>query len=629
MSKICIFRLRLPLLLAVLVLTLAACNGSSSGPPSGPQPIPPVPNACTRPAAGSLVQNPAALFSKNGTLHVQFSYQTTTDADGRTLFCFMTPDGLENPTLHVNPGDHLIIDLTNNTPATPMVLKIDPPNCGASILTGSSVNMHFHGTNTSPSCHQDQVIRTLVNSRQAFRYNLAFPSDEPPGMYWYHPHAHMLTESALQGGGSGAIIVDGIENFQPAVSGLTQQVMVMRDQNVAGNPEPGGDVPSWDVTINNIPIAYPEEIPAVVQMQQGTQQFWRVSNSSADTILDLQVLFDGEPQTLGIVALDGVPTGSQDGTGQGQIVNATDILIPTAGRAEFIVNAPPDSVSVAQLITLNINTGPDGDNDPQRTIATIQTVPAPLAAASNAQQANSSAPRQTWSQRFKGLATAQTTLARTFFFSEDNPNSQFFITEDGATPILFSPNNPPAVVTTQGSVEEWTIQNRSLENHEFHIHQIHFLVQSQDNFEINGSVPDPSIDGQVMDTIQVPFWDGNPDHPFPSVTLRMDFRGPDIGDFVYHCHIAEHEDDGMMAIIRVEPSSMAAVIESTRLRLVALGEALGLVRGVDSAATQRTYAWCVNGRLIRRRALEKRARSDRGPRRVSSSSGTRQVRPAS
>ncbi len=574
------------------------------------------------------MQNPPALFSKNGTLHVQFSYQTTTDADGRTLFCFMTPDGLENPTLHVNPGDHLIIDLTNNTPATPMVLKIDPPNCGASILTGSSVNMHFHGTNTSPSCHQDQVIRTLVNSRQAFRYNLAFPSDEPPGMYWYHPHAHMLTESALQGGGSGAIIVDGIENFQPAVSGLTQQVMVMRDQNVAGNPEPGGDVPSWDVTINNIPIAYPEEIPAVVQMQQGTQQFWRVSNSSADTILDLQVLFDGEPQTLGIVALDGVPTGSQDGTGQGQIVNATDILIPTAGRAEFIVNAPPDSVSVAQLITLNINTGPDGDNDPQRTIATIQTVPAPLAA-SNAQQANSLAPRQTWPQRFKGLATAQTTLARTFFFSEDNPNSQFFITEDGATPILFDPNNPPAVVTTQGSVEEWTIQNRSLENHEFHIHQIHFLVQSQDNFEVNGSVPDPSIDGQVMDTIQVPFWDGNPDHSFPSVTLRMDFRGPDIGDFVYHCHIAEHEDDGMMAIIRVEPSSMAAVIESTRLRLVALGEALGLVRGVDTAATQRTYAWCVNGRLIRRRALEKRARSDRGPRRVSSSSATRQVRPAS
>ena len=28
----------------------------------------------------------------------------------------------------------------------------------------------------------------------------------------------------------------------------------------------------------------------------------------------------------------------------------------------------------------------------------------------------------------------------------------------------------------------------------------------------------------------------------------------DVGDFVYHCHIAEHEDDGMMAIVRVIPA---------------------------------------------------------------------------
>jgi hypothetical protein len=51
--------------------------------------------------------------------------------------------------------------------------------------------------------------------------------------------------------------------------------------------------------------------------------------------------------------------------------------------------------------------------------------------------------------------------------------------------------------------------------------------------------------------IQVPFWDQNPNHPFPNVKLRIDFRGPDIGDFVFHCHILGHEDLGMMNIIRV------------------------------------------------------------------------------
>ncbi|HUA32044.1 MAG TPA: multicopper oxidase domain-containing protein [Candidatus Binataceae bacterium] len=586
------------LLVALVAPLLMSCGGSSGAGSSGPVPIPPVQNACARAVAGSLVQNPPDLFSSNGTLKVTFSYQTTTDAEGRQLFCFMTPDGLENPTLHVHPGDQLIINVTNNTPSTPVVMQINPPNCGATNLTGSSLNMHFHGTNISPSCHQDEIVHTLINSGQAFHYSLKFPSDEPPGVYWYHPHAHMLVESALQGGGSGAIVVEGIENFQPAVAGLDQQIMVIRDQNVAGNPTPGGDVPSWDITLNNIPIAYPAEIPAIVQMQKGTQQFWRVSNSSADTILDLQVQFDGAPQNLQIVALDGVPLGSQSYSGQPQIVNATDILIPTAGRAEFIVNAPPDSVANADLITLNINTGPDGDNDPQRTLATIQTVAALPLTSVDAQKKIPSARGAKWTQRFAGLASIAPVASRILYFSENNPISQFFITEQGATPTLFDPNNPPAIVTTQGSVEEWTIQNQTLENHEFHIHQIHYLVESQDNFEINGSTPDPSIGGQMLDTIQIPFWDGNPAHPYPSVTVRMDFRGADIGDFVYHCHIAEHEDDGMMAIIRVLP---AGTIANAIARMKLYVASLPMFNSHDQQQLERVYAWCVNGRLVRKR----------------------------
>ena len=96
------------------------------------------------------------------------------------------------------------------------------------------------------------------------------------------------------------------------------------------------------------------------------------------------------------------------------------------------------------------------------------------------------------------------------------------------------------------------VQNRTPENHEFHFHQLHFLVESQNNFELNGSQQAPAITGQYLDMIQVPFWDGNSGDPFPSVTLRIDFRGNDIGDFVFHCHILNHEDQGMMNIIRVQ-----------------------------------------------------------------------------
>ncbi len=256
------------------------------------------------------------------------------------------------------------------------------------------------------------------------------------------------------------------------------------------------------------------------------KQFWRVVNASADTILDLQVVYDGTPQQISLVALDGVPIGSQDGTERGKLIPVTHFRLPPASRMEFIMKGPSTSVKSARFLTQAIDTGPNGDNDTQRTLATIMPVGDEIGLAASA-TAIATTP---WRQRFEGLATV-----------------------DGQTPVVFSPANPPAVVTTQGSVEDWTIQNRAQENHEFHFHQIHFMVLSQDNFQVNGSQPVGALQGQLMDMIEIPYWDGNPAHPYPSVTLRMDFRGPDIGDFVYHCHILNHEDQGMMAIIRVLP----------------------------------------------------------------------------
>jgi FtsP/CotA-like multicopper oxidase with cupredoxin domain len=522
---------------------------------------------CPRPAAGSVVQQPPDLFSSNGVLNVTFNYFTTVDAAGRTLFCFVTASGgLESPTLHLHPGETLNVTVTNQVPAPPAgspteVVSNSTNQCGDATMTTTSLNMHYHGTNTTPACHGDQVIHTIINSGETFKYSLAFPANEPPGLYWYHPHVHGIADGAVLGGASGAIIVEGIGAFQPAVVGLPERVLVLRDQNVAGAPAESpsnsgpGSIPGWDVSVNYVPIAFntatqTEGPPAIIQMEAGGEkEFWRVCNCASDTIYDLQVQFDGVPQTIQLTGLDGVPTGSQDGTRQGKLIPVTDILIPPAGRAEFIVTGPGSTVKNASLVTLNINTGPIGDNDPTRTLATIQT----MSSEPNLRIV-SSPPPSTWPQRFEGLDQAPVTAKRTIYFSEvlsdpNNPASptNFFITVDGATPVLFDANNPPAITTTQGSVEDWTIQNRTGENHEFHQHQIHFEV-----IAINGA-PTNAAQKQFFDMYQVPFWSGS--GAFPSFTGRMDFRGPDIGDFVYHCHILAHEDGGMMAIIRVLPES--------------------------------------------------------------------------
>jgi hypothetical protein len=60
----------------------------------------------------------------------------------------------------------------------------------------------------------------------------------------------------------------------------------------------------------------------------------------------------------------------------------------------------------------------------------------------------------------------------------------------------------------------------------------------------------------------------------------MDFRGPTVGSFVYHCHILDHEDAGMMAIIQVLPKGAAA----TKTPAQSASTDAGSVSGASSAS---------------------------------------------
>ena len=359
---------------------------------------------------------------------------------------------------------------------------------------------------------------------------------------------HGIAEAALQGGASGAIVVEGITAYEPATANVPQRILLVRDQVVAGVPAPGGRVPSWDLTMNYVPIAYPRERPAVIKIGPNAHEFWRIVNASADSILDLSVSYDGVAQPLRVVAFDGVAIGSQDGTSRGATLQRTSILLPPAGRVEFLLDGPSPEVKSAVVQTSKIKTGPAGDDDPKRTLAALEVLPqAPMLPVESQGEVQSTS-------RFQRLNQATSTVYRKLYFSEvisdpSNPASptNFFLTVDGQAPLLFDPNNPPAIITHEGAIETWTIENRSPENHVFHIHQIHFLLIGADNISL------PLAQQQYYDTYQVPFWPGY--GPYPSITVRMDFRGAISGDFLYHCHILGHEDNGMMAVIRVKPHS--------------------------------------------------------------------------
>jgi FtsP/CotA-like multicopper oxidase with cupredoxin domain len=521
-------------------------------------------NCPSRPSPGTPVANPLDLFSQSGSLTVDLALNNGVDSAGYTHDCFnyTANDGstIEAPTFHLNPGDTLNLTLTNqlNLPSSRLAMQrsmhmgrtkgsAPDTSCNGGTVTINTTNIHFHGLNVPPVCHQDDVINTLIQPTDPpFQYAVQIPSNEPPGLYWYHPHPHGFTTDQVNGGASGALIVEGMENVKPQVAGLTEQVLIVRQQFL----NPGSWLPGpYQTTLNfqtvvQAPLnTYPEIIA-----DPGEQQFWRVLNSSTQNFLDLQIQYNGVPQTLDLIAIDAVPV-----TGDPQVI---DIQLPPAGRAEFVMTGPPENTN-AVLVDLGFDTGPVGNPNFAQAIASIissadagkrkQKVPAKIhiPALKGTSKTTVNTPR------FANLRTnvkPQATTNRSLYFSEategTNGPTNYFLTVQGQKPRVFSPSNPPAIVTNVGAMEQWTIENHSSEEHAFHIHQIHFLVTA-----VNGVPLSTPI---MQDTVIVPYWDGT--QPYPSVTVLMDFSDPEIaGTFVYHCHILDHEDGGMMAEIQVNP----------------------------------------------------------------------------
>ena len=148
-----------------------------------------------------------------------------------------------------------------------------------------------------------------------FEYRMQIPADQPPGLYWYHPHIHGFSKVQVLGGASGALIVEGIERANPSRRGLPERVLIIRDQELlnpdappsksepvvpknlidsdgdAANNGTGFGKPAKDLSINFVPVPYPDYPPATMTMKPRATQLWRVLNASAITYLNLAVLF--------------------------------------------------------------------------------------------------------------------------------------------------------------------------------------------------------------------------------------------------------------------------------------------------------------------------------------------------
>ncbi len=460
--------------------------------------------------------DPPELRAKNRTLNV--TLHAAIASEGKNSFYFNgQPDA---PTLRLSPGDQLKINYINDLP-------VKPNESCAITPCMDMTNLHFHGLTVSPDTPQDDVLTMMAMPGKSLHYTVQIPKNHSPGLYWYHTHPHGESYRQVLDGMSGALVIEGIQSYVPALTGLPERILVVRGLSIAKDPH-SSDLQQRVKLKSNAcggEREPPEEIMTVngsvrpkIEIAPGERQFWRVANASADRYLDLQL----EGQSFEIVAMDGMPIAKHDPNHPTR--TADHVLLPPAGRMEAIVTGPVATTPI-HLVTRCVDTGPEGDPNPAMILADIVL-----------RSPSGSTPRISESSvkpelKALDLAAEEKTPPRfSVIFTEDQ--NGFYINGE-----KFASNAAPMVRAKVGTFQHWRIVNATGELHPMHIHQVHFLPYAEND--------KPIADPLWLDTVNVPYGG--------SVDVIMDFTDPVIrGMSVFHCHLLNHEDKGMMAKVLFE-----------------------------------------------------------------------------
>lgn len=379
--------------------------------------------------------------------------------------------------------------------------------------------VHWHGL-AVPS-DQDGAPEDFIEAGGKRLYHFTLPKGSA-GTHWYHPHPHMITASQVYRGLAGGIIVRAKDD---PLQAIPEQNLLISDLRLATDGGiPPNDREDWmNGREGQFVLVNGANQPRI--SLTGTQR-WRIWNASNARYLRLSL--GGHPFSL--VATDGGLLGAP-------IENQTEILLTPAQRAEIVVHAPENGQAL-ELVAEPYDRGAMGrlkGLSPRRVLADIDVtpggkhfeVPAVLRPI----------------EPLENPTGHHTSVFSDFVDTENNPENIY----EHPTDMLFLVNGQVYdieridVEAKLGAVEEWTLVNASSMGmqHPFHIHGGQFQVIERSLF---GEVtPEPYL--AWRDTLNL--------LPGESATIRMRIDEP--GKRMFHCHILEHEDLGMMANLMVSP----------------------------------------------------------------------------
>jgi FtsP/CotA-like multicopper oxidase with cupredoxin domain len=425
---------------------------------------------------------------------------------GRRATLYGYNGSVPGPRLEIRPGDQVRIRFTNRLP--------------------EATNLHFHGLHVSPGGNADNVFLEIPPG-ESQSYEFSLPQSHRGGTFWYHPHVHHLIARQLWAGLAGLLIVRGPLDEIPELQEALEEFLVLKDfgLDADGNlltPDPTPQI--MQGREGDLVLVNGQLNPTFPLPKEGLLRL-RFLNASVARFYRLQL----EDHPMYLIATDSGPIEEP--------FEMHELLLTPGERAEVLIRGerPPGRYRLLNLPYRRFNMGMmgmRGGRGMREGRSTASEEPVVLATVQY-RESGRSLPLPTRLVPVEPLARA--TKARQLVFSHGMIHGEgMAFTINGRT---FDPERTDSIVKL-GTVEEWQIVNGGgmmmAFDHPFHIHTNAFQV-------LNQNAKSPPFQSW-KDTVNVPMGE--------SVRVRIPFQDFP-GRTVYHCHILDHEDLGMMAVVEM------------------------------------------------------------------------------
>lgn len=395
------------------------------------------------------------------------------------------------PRLEVRPGDQVRIQFTNH---------LDQLS-----------NLHFHGLHIPPTGTADNIFREIPPGETAL-YEFTVPLDHPSALTWYHPHIHGSVADQVFRGLAGVIVVRGDLDTIPEIQAAQEQFLILQDFD----PNPSSLVIDPTRQFNGREgslLTVSGKVNPAFTLATGDLLRFRVVNASPSRFYRLAL----EDHPLYLIGTDG--------GGLETPVELEELLLGPGERADLLIQGIQKSGEY-RLLNLPYSrgsmmmSGMDHSQPESQSLARII-------------YKGSVDPKPLPTQLVSVEELPPTDLVRQFTLAHGHGTM-------AGQPIPFLINDQlfdHHRVDTQvklNTVEEWELINPEIMDHPFHLHTNSFQIISRN------TQPEPYR--AWKDTVVVP--EGE------TIRIRVRFsKYP--GKTVYHCHILDHGDLGMMGIIEM------------------------------------------------------------------------------